>query len=59
MLEYNKYMGFPGGSVARNPPADTGDGFDSWSRKSPYAAEPQLLSLHSRAQALQQENPLQ
>lgn len=59
MLEYNKYMGFPGGSVARNPPADTGDRFDSWSGKSPHAAEPKLLSLHSRAQAPQQENPLQ
>ena len=25
MLEYNKYMGFPGGSVVRNPPANTRD----------------------------------
>lgn len=24
MLEHNKHMGFPGGLVVRNPPANTG-----------------------------------
>ena len=33
-------QGFPGGSVAKNPPAKKGDpGSSPWSRKIPHAAE--------------------
>ena len=30
---YMSILGFPGGSVAKNPPANAGDRFDPWSRK--------------------------
>ena len=33
-------MGFPGGAVVKNPPANAGDiGFEPWSGKIPHAAE--------------------
>ena len=32
-------QGFPGGSVVENLPANAGDGFNSWFRKIPHAAE--------------------
>ena len=40
-------MGFPGGAVVKNPPADAGDTGSSppWSRKIPHAME-QLSPVH-------------
>ena len=35
----NKAWGFPGGSVAKNQPANVEDRFDPWSGKTPYATE--------------------
>ena len=33
-------VGFPGGAVVKNPPANAGEhGFDPWSGKIPHAAE--------------------
>jgi len=32
-------LGFPGGSVVKNPPANAGDSFNPWSRKIPHAIE--------------------
>ena len=29
-------LGFPGGSVVKNPPANVGDAFDPWVRKTPW-----------------------
>ena len=36
-LDQEKYRGFPGGSVAKNPPANEGHRFDLRSRKTPHA----------------------
>ena len=34
------YRDFPGGTVVKNPPANTGDiGFEPWSGKIPHSAE--------------------
>ena len=35
----NKSMGFPGGAVVKNLPANAGDGFKPWPGKIPNAAE--------------------
>ena len=64
--------GFPGGAVVRSPPANAGDGFESWSGRIPHAVEQlghesQLLSPHAattdahapRAHAPQQQKPPQ
>ena len=32
-------LGFPGGSVVKNPPAKAGDAFDPWVRKIPWRRE--------------------
>ena len=56
---------FPGGTVVKNPPANAGDMGSSPSlgrfhmSRSNWARVPQLLSLRSRARALQQEKPPQ
>ena len=58
-------LGSLSGSVVKNPPANTGDGFDPLCRKIPYAAEQLSLSAATiepaspRARALEQENPPQ
>ena len=56
-------MGFPGGAVVRNPPANAGDtglipgpGRSHMSRSN-KACVPQLLSLHSRAHEPQLLSP--
>ena len=72
---YAPSVGFPGGSVVKNLPANAGDTFDPWSGKILQASEQlgpcatttkpvlwrlQLLkSLSSGARAPQQEKPLQ
>ena len=36
----DRLLGFPGGAVVKNPPANAGDmGSDPWSGKIPHAAE--------------------
>ena len=59
----NKILGFPGGAVVKNPPANSGDTGSSpgpgrshmpWSSK---ACAPQLLGLRSRAQESQLLKP--
>ena len=61
----NLILGFPGGSVVKNPPANAGDlGSIPYRGRSHKlqnikAPVPQLLSLCSRACSLQQEKPLQ
>ena len=58
-------LGFPGGAVVKNLPANAGDmGSSPGPRRSHmlrsnYACAPQLLSLRSKACALQQEKPPQ
>jgi len=58
-------LGFPGGSVVKNPPANIGDMGSipdlggSLMPQSNWAHAPQPLSLCSRAQELQKEKPLQ
>ena len=36
---YKSHLGFPRGSVVKNPPASAGDGFDPWSGSIPRAPE--------------------
>ena len=37
-------LGFPGGSVVKNPPANAGDtGFNSWVGKIPWSRKQQLI----------------
>ena len=55
-------LGFPGGSVVENPPANAGDEFNPWSGKIPQAEGQislctQLVSLCSRAWELQLLKP--
>ena len=56
-------MGFPGGTVVKNPPANAGDKGSSLgpgSSHMPWSSEaraPQLLSLHSRAREPQLLKP--
>ena len=56
ILKFNM-LGFPGGSVVKNLPANAGD---TWSRKACWGITkpvPQPLSLHSRALELQLLSP--
>ena len=40
LINKGKVLGFPGGSVVKDPAANARDmGFDPWSRKIPYTAE--------------------
>ena len=63
-LESREWLGFPGGSVVRNPPGQCRKhGFDSWSRKILHTVE--QLSLRTTTtdatdatHCLQQEKPL-
>ena len=56
-------MGFPGGAVVKNPPANAGDTGSSpglgrsHMPRSNWARAPQLLSLHSRAHEPQLLSP--
>ena len=65
MLTNSVVKGFPGGAVVKNPPVNAGDTGSSpdpgrsHMPRSNYAHAPQLLSLRSRARALQQEKPPQ
>ena len=58
-----QYMGFPGGTVVKNPPANAGDTGSSPGPgrshvpRSNEAHAPQLLSLRSRARAPQLLSP--
>ena len=63
MLQVINLSGFPGGSVANNPPANVGDAYlnpgwgGSHMPRSTWATAPRLLSLCSRAHEAQVLSP--
>ena len=62
-MHKNWYLGFPGGAVVKNPPANAGDKGStpdpgsSHTPRSNEAPAPQLLSLRSRAREPQLRKP--